>query len=150
MIVGIGFDVVEVERIRAVLERHGDRFLRRIYAEGEIANPRGSHDQYWAARFAAKEAAFKALGTGWARGIRWVDVEVRNRPSGQPMLFFRGDALTRARLLGATHVHVTISHTAQLAAAHVLLERRALDEPEQEAGPAVVGARPDEGGRENV
>ncbi|MEZ4654416.1 MAG: holo-ACP synthase [Candidatus Eisenbacteria bacterium] len=93
---GIGIDVIEVARIGAVLDRHGERFLRRIYTPGEQAAVHGVPAQYWAARFAVKEAAFKALGTGWARGVRWVDVEVSNLATGQPVLSFHGDAERRA------------------------------------------------------
>lgn len=97
MVVGIGIDIIEVARVRGVFERHGDRFLRRIYAPAEIQAERGNRDQYLAARFAAKEAAFKALGTGWSQGVRWADVEVRNLPSGQPVLhLFGGIAFARA------------------------------------------------------
>ena len=124
MIVGVGIDVIEVARIRAVWERHGDRFLRRIYTEDEQAAVHGVREQYLAARFAVKEAAFKALGTGWARGVRWIDVEVSNLASGQPVLSFRGHAERRMRELGATHVHVSISHTAAYAVAQVVLEQR--------------------------
>lgn len=124
MVVGIGIDIIEVARVRGVFERHGDRFLRRIYAPAEIEAERGNRDQYLAARFAAKEAAFKALGTGWSQGVRWADVEVRNLPSGQPVLHLFGGALQRAWDLGATHSHISITHTAEYAAAQVVLERR--------------------------
>ena len=123
MIVGIGIDVIEVARIRGVLERHGDRFLRRVYTEREQESVHGVREQFLAARFAVKEAAFKALGTGWAKGVRWVDVEVTNLASGQPVLSFRGDAERRLRELGANRVHVSISHTESYAVGQVLLER---------------------------
>jgi holo-[acyl-carrier protein] synthase len=105
------------------MERHGARFLRRIYTEAEQDAVHGVAEQYWAARFAAKEAAFKALGTGWARGVRWVDVEVGNLPSGQPVLSFHGDAARRAQELAANRAHISISHTARYAVAQVILER---------------------------
>ena len=127
MIRGIGIDIIEVERVRSVAERHGDRFLRRIYTQTEIDSIHGTREQYLAARFAAKEAAFKALGTGWSRGVRWVDVEIDNLPSGQPTLTLSGEALSRARELGAERFHISISHTAEYAAAQVVLEGR--DEP---------------------
>ncbi|MEZ4649208.1 MAG: holo-ACP synthase [Candidatus Eisenbacteria bacterium] len=123
MIVGIGIDIIEVSRVRGVLERHGDRFLRRIYSPEEIENVRGNRDQYLAARFAAKEAAFKALGTGWNQGVRWVDVRVENLASGQPVVHLSAGALARAEELGATHSHISITHTAEYAAAQVILER---------------------------
>ena len=121
MISGIGIDIIEVGRVRDVVERHGDRFLRRIYSEAEIAGIHGNREQYLAARFAAKEAAFKALGTGW-RGVRWVEVEVENLPSGQPILKLSGEARRRADDLGATRYHVSLTHTAEYAAAQVVLE----------------------------
>ena len=124
MIVGIGIDIIEVSRVRGVLERHGDRFLRRIYSPEEIESVRGNRDQYLAARFAAKEAAFKALGTGWNQGVRWVDVQVENLASGQPVVHLSGGALTRAQELGATHSHISITHTAEYAAAQVILARQ--------------------------
>lgn len=124
MIVGIGIDIIEVARVRGVRDRHGDRFLRRIYAPEEIESIRGNPDQYYAARFAVKEAIFKALGTGWNQGVRWVDVRVENLPSGRPVVHLAGGALLRARELGATHTHVSITHTAEYAAAQAILERR--------------------------
>jgi holo-[acyl-carrier protein] synthase len=123
VIVGVGIDVIEIARIRDVLERHGDRFLRRIYTERERESIHGVREQYLAARFAVKEAAFKALGTGWAKGVRWVDVEVTNLSSGQPVLSFRGDAEHRMHALGANRVHVSISHTESYAVGQVMLER---------------------------
>lgn len=122
MIVGIGIDLIEVSRVARTAERHGDRFLRRIYHPNEIEQNRGDRMQYLAARFAVKEALFKALGTGWARGIRWVDVEVQNLASGQPVLILHGEAAEEARRLGADRSHVTITHTSGHAAAVVILE----------------------------
>ena len=124
MICGIGIDIIEVERIRNVHDRHGQRFLKRIYSAAEIESVHGTPGQYWASRFAAKEAAFKALGTGWNQGVRWVDVEVSNLPSGQPVLHLSGQAKTRADELGADTYHLSITHTAAYAAAQVVLERR--------------------------
>jgi holo-[acyl-carrier protein] synthase len=122
VIVGIGIDLIEVSRVARTAERHGDRFLRRIYHPNEIEQNRGDRMQYLAARFAVKEALFKALGTGWARGIRWVDVEVQNLASGQPVLILHGEAAEEARRLGADRSHVTITHTSGHAAAVVILE----------------------------
>ncbi len=122
MIVGIGIDLIEVSRVARTAERHGDRFLRRIYHPNEIEQNRGDRMQYLAARFAVKEALFKALGTGWARGIRWVDAEVQNLASGQPILRLHGEAAEQARRLGADRSHVTITHTSDHAAAVVILE----------------------------
>ena len=122
MVCGIGIDMVAVDRVKKVAERHGSRFLRRIFTPLEIEKIHGNRDQYLAARFAAKEAAFKALGTGWGGGVRWVDVEVDNLSSGQPVLRLSGAARERAALLGVTAIHLTISHTAEYALAQVLFE----------------------------
>ncbi len=122
MVVGLGIDLIEVERVGRTVERHGDRFMRRIFHPRELEQSRGDRVQYLAARFAVKEAAFKALGTGWAAGVRWVDVEVQNLASGQPVLLLHGAAAERARGLGAERMHVTITHTAGHAAAVVILE----------------------------
>lgn len=129
MIVGIGIDIIEVARVSGVRARHGDRFLRRIYSPEEIETIRGNAEQYFAARFAAKEAMFKALGTGWNQGVRWVDVWVANLDSGQPIVHIAGGALARALELGATHSYISITHTAEYAAAQVILERRDEDLP---------------------
>lgn len=123
MICGIGVDIIEVERVRSAIERHGERFLHRIYSAEELAAVHGRRDQYLAARFAAKEAAFKALGTGWTSGVRWVDVEALNLPSGQPILRLSGGARDRALVLGADEYHISITHTAEHALAQVILER---------------------------
>lgn len=122
MIQGIGVDLVEVSRVSGVIDRHGERFLRRIYTPMELEKVHGTRAQYLAARFAAKEAAFKALGTGWGAGVRWVDVEVDNLPSGQPILNLHGRARERAEALGADRYHISISHTAEYALAQVILE----------------------------
>lgn len=125
MIVGIGVDLVEVDRVGRSADRFGDRFLRRIYHPRELEQTRGDRVQYLASRFAVKEALFKALGTGWSRGIRWIDVEVRNLPSGQPVLALHGEAARRAEEIGADRSHVSITHTAGHAAAVVILESTA-------------------------
>lgn len=132
MIVGIGIDLIEVARVARSAEKHGDRFLRRIYHPGEIEQNRGDRTQYLAARFAVKEATFKALGTGWARGIRWIDVEVQNLASGQPILLLHGEAAEQARRLGADRSHVTITHTSGHAAAVVILEGTGEGQPRGE------------------
>src|SRR5437773_5640453 len=107
MIIGLGVDIVQNERIRHSLERFGPRFLNRIYTETEIGYCNGCADPaiHFAARFAAKEAAFKALGTGWAAGVKWKDVEVRRLASGKPELVLYGEALERATALGSTQFH---------------------------------------------
>ena len=125
MIVGSGVDIAEVERIRDAAERYGARFLERVFTKGEIAyverRKSGRYERY-AARFAAKEAGMKAIGTGWRRGVRWVDFEVTNLPSGKPTLLLHGAAARFAERLGAKNVVVSLTHTATEALAWVILE----------------------------
>ena len=124
MIVGTGIDIAEVPRIAQAIERYGDRFLCRIFTEGEIqyCESKANRSERYAARFAAKEAAMKALGTGWNHGVRWRDVEVRREPGGRPTVAFHGKAAEFADRLGARHVALSLSHTAEQAIAHVILE----------------------------
>ncbi|HLM79919.1 MAG TPA: holo-ACP synthase [Terriglobales bacterium] len=124
MIVGTGVDIAEVPRIRQSIERFGDRFLRRIFTEGEISycERRARRCESYAARFAAKEAAMKALGTGWSRGVRWRDIEVV-RPKGQrPTIQFHGEAGAIAAKLGTKNIALSLTHTSEEALAHVILE----------------------------
>ncbi len=124
MIVGTGIDIVEVPRVAAAIERFGQRFLERIYTEGEIryCESKANRVERYAARFAAKEAAMKALGTGWNRGVRWRDIEVRRQPGGRPTLVFSGKAAEFAAGLGATNTAISLTHTASEAVAQVILE----------------------------
>ena len=124
MIIGIGIDVIQNERIAHSLERFGDRFLNRIFTEGETAYCKGCArpEIHYAARWAAKEAAFKALGTGWAAGVKWKDVDVHRLPSGQPELHLHGEALNRATALGAGRFFVSLTHDRTVSAAVVILE----------------------------
>ena len=124
MIVGIGVDVVEIYRIRKILETQGTRFTNRVFTEEEQAYCAAHRDPapHYAARFAAKEAAMKALGTGWAEGIRWRDVEILPGAGGKPELVLHGQAAERARELRAVKHHVTITHSGLLAVAQVILE----------------------------
>jgi holo-[acyl-carrier protein] synthase len=124
MITGIGIDVVQNERIRDSLQRFGDRFLNRIYTEREIEYCKkcAQPDIHYAARFAAKEAAFKALGTGWAAGVKWKDVEVVRLPSGKPELHLHGEALAHATSAGATRFLVSLTHDQLVSCAVVILE----------------------------
>ncbi len=124
MIVGIGIDVAEVDRVRQAIERHGRRFLERIYCASEIAYVEKKANRYerYAARFAAKEAGMKAIGTGWRRGVRWRDFEVANLPSGRPTLTFHGVAATVAESLGVRNIALSITHTAREGSAIVILE----------------------------
>ena len=124
MIVGTGVDIAEVLRIRESIERFGERFLHRVFTDGEIkyCERKASRFESYAARFAAKEAAFKALGTGWAAGVKWVDVEVERLPSGKPELHLHGEALVRATSMGATRFHVSLTHDQLVSCAVVVLE----------------------------
>jgi holo-[acyl-carrier protein] synthase len=125
MIVGIGIDLVEIARIKAVYERHRERFVRRLLTDGEREYVLAHADPgpRMAGRWAAKEAALKALGTGLAEGIRWRDVEILPDERGKPCLTLHGEAAERARALGAAALHVTITHANDLAMAQVILER---------------------------
>ncbi len=124
MIVGIGLDLAEVGRIRAAIERHGRRFVERIYTPAEIAYAERKANRYerYAARFAAKEAGMKAIGTGWRRGVRWHDFEVLNLPSGRPTLRFHGVAAKVAEELGVRNTVLSLTHTADQGIAIVILE----------------------------
>ena len=124
MIVGTGIDIVEVPRVAQAIERFGDRFLQRIFTAGEIEYCRSKRNaaERFAARFAAKEAALKAIGTGWKKGVAWTDVEVRREPGGRPTIHFSGGAAKHASALGTKRVSLSLSHTAELATAQVILE----------------------------
>lgn len=124
MIVGMGVDIAETARIAQALRRHGERFSKRLYTAGEIAycEQFKNRAERYAARFAAKEAAFKALGTGWGDGVRWLDVEVTHQPSGKPELLLTGRAQEIARTLGVTRTAVSLSHSGRYVVAQVIFE----------------------------
>ena len=124
MIVGTGIDIAEVRRIQESMQRFGDRFLRRVFTEAEIryCDSKANRAERYAARFAAKEAAMKALGTGWSQGVRWRDLEVTRQPGGRPTLAFHGKAAEFAARLGTKHVALSLSHTSEQAIAQVILE----------------------------
>ena len=124
MITGIGIDVVQNDRIRQSIERFGERFLNRIFtaAEIEYCKQSGTSEIHYAARFAAKEAAFKALATGWAEGVTWKDVEVVRLASGKPELHLHGEALSRATSAGAKRFHVSLTHDQLVSCAVVIFE----------------------------
>jgi holo-[acyl-carrier protein] synthase len=124
VIVGTGIDIAEVPRIAQAIKRHGERFLRRVFTEGEIGycESKANRIERYAARFAAKEAAMKALGTGWNHGVRWRDIEVRRAPGGRPTIVFHGEAAQFAAKLRANHVALSLSHTTEQAIAQVILE----------------------------
>ncbi len=121
-IIGTGVDATDIARIAATIARYGDRFVHRVFTAGEIAYCRRKRDSVasFAARFAAKEAAMKALGTGHSRGVFWTGIEVV-RLQGPPNLAFHGGAATRFLALGASGSLLTITHSDHLAIAHVLL-----------------------------
>lgn len=124
MIVGHGVDIVPVERIARSLEKFGDRFLQRCFTDGERTYAMSSKTPsvHLAARFAAKEAALKALGTGWRSGISWTDVEVVRLPSGAPRLRLHNEAARIAAELGAAKWWLSLSHTKTDAIASVIAE----------------------------
>ena len=124
MVLGVGIDVIQNERIRQSLGKFGTRFINRIYTEIETGYCNNCADPgiHFAARFAAKEAAFKALGTGWAAGVKWKDIEVQRLASGKPELHLYGEALAHATSLGATRFHVSLTHDQLVSCAVVLLE----------------------------
>ena len=115
-------DATEIERIADVIERYGDHFVRRVFTDGEIAYCRGKRDfaASFAARFAAKEAAMKALGTGFSRGVYWKGIEVV-RHHGPPRLQFHEGAAARFAKIGGTSSLLTLTHSRELAIAHVML-----------------------------
>lgn len=124
MIRGLGIDLVAVSRIEEAARRHGERFLKRIFTESEVSycarHPEPA--RHWAARFAAKEAGMKALGTGWSSGVTFKSIEVINLGSGQPTLVLHGASAERAKAMGATATHVTITHDGGFAMACVVLD----------------------------
>jgi holo-[acyl-carrier protein] synthase len=121
-IIGLGLDATDIDRIADTIERYGDRFLKRIFTDGEIAycTRRRVPAIHFAGRFAAKEAAMKALGTGHSRGVLWRDVEVVRR-GGPPHLLFHGGAARRLAEMGGRTTLLTITHSDDLALAQVLV-----------------------------
>jgi holo-[acyl-carrier protein] synthase len=124
MIVGTGIDMVKVERVAEVIARYGDRFLKRIFTADEIryCDSKANRVERYAARFAAKEAAMKAIGTGWRHGVRWKDFEVRRQAGSRPTLEMAGKAAEFAARLGVTRASLSLSHTTSDAIAQVILE----------------------------
>ncbi len=121
-VIGHGVDLVEVRRIGRMVEEHGERFLARVFTEAEraYAERRQGRFEHLAARFAAKEAAFKALGTGWTRGVAWTDVGVARTPDGVPTLALEGRAGAIAREIGVASWQLSLTHAGGLAMASVL------------------------------
>jgi holo-[acyl-carrier protein] synthase len=124
MILGTGIDLAEVPRIAAAIERFGERFLHRIFTADEVryCDSKANRAERYAGRFAAKEAALKAIGTGWGRGVSWTEVEVRRAPGGRPTITFHGRAAEIAAKLGVKHVALSITHSKEHAIAQVILE----------------------------
>jgi len=124
VIVGLGLDIAEVDRMRAAIERHGEAFLRRLFTPDEITYCESHRNRFerYAGRFAAKEAAMKALGTGWRRGVRWVDIEVKRLPGGKPTLELRGVAGDFALRLGVKNISLTVTHSGNTVVAQVIFE----------------------------
>lgn len=125
-IIGLGFDATDIPRVADMLERYGERFLRRVFTDGEIAycTRRRNPAPHLAGRFAAKEAAMKALGTGHSRGVLWKDIEVF-RQGGPPQLRLHGGAARRAEHMGVLRSLLTITHSEALAMAQVILQGNA-------------------------
>jgi holo-[acyl-carrier protein] synthase len=124
MIVGIGLDVAEINRIELAIERHGEAFKKRVYTDAERAYCESHKTSFerFAGRFAAKEAGMKALGTGWRRGVTWHDFEVVREPSGKPTLRLTGVAAELAKKAGVKNILLTITHSGNLALAQVIFE----------------------------
>lgn len=124
MVLGTGIDIVEVPRLAQSIARFGERFLNRVFTPGEIryCQSKANATERFAARFAAKEAGMKAIGTGMRGGVTWHDFEVSREPGGRPTLLLRGKAAAVALTLGARRTHLSVSHTEQYAVAYVLLE----------------------------
>jgi holo-[acyl-carrier protein] synthase len=147
MIVGIGLDVVEIARIRRLMERWRERFLHRVFTEEELAYALRRHDpaEHLAARFAAKEATLKALGTGLSMGVRWREMEVR-RPRGErPTLALSGRTAALGQSRGVHRLHLSLTHDAGLAMAQVLAEGDtppALPPPRDARSPGAPEGRP--------
>jgi holo-[acyl-carrier protein] synthase len=124
MIVGTGIDIAEVPRIAEAIAKYGTRFIQRIFTPVEIAycDAKANRIERYAARFAAKEAGMKALGTGWNHGVRWCDIEVTRKPGSRPTLAFHGKAAEFANKLGTRNVSLSLTHTVEQAMAFVILE----------------------------
>jgi holo-[acyl-carrier protein] synthase len=124
MILGLGTDLIEIRRVQETIDQFGERFMNRIFTEEEIAYcRRKKHSgESFAARFAAKEAGAKALGTGIGLGVRWKEIEVRRLPGQRPTLHFTGRAAERARSMGVRNVQLSLTHSGEVAMAVVSVE----------------------------
>jgi holo-[acyl-carrier protein] synthase len=124
MIIGIGIDIVNVGEVQDNIDKQRDKYLARVFTSGEIDYAKSGADPYqrFAARVAAKEAAMKALRTGWSDEVDWQNIEVANQQTGEPVIILHGGAKKRATELGVKKVWVTLTHTPEIAVAEVLLE----------------------------
>ncbi len=124
MIQGIGIDIIEIERIKEAINKGGERFVRRVFTNLEInyCNKKRLKYQHFAVRFAAKEAVFKALGTGWQKGVRWVDVEIVNDKLGKPMINLFGKTKELAEKMKIKRIYISLSHSANYAIAQIIFE----------------------------
>lgn len=124
-ILGIGVDIIEIERIAELRQRHGERFRDILFLpeEAEYCLKRAKPDECFAARFAAKEAVMKALGTGWAEGVAFTGIEVVRLEGGKPEIRLHGSTADKARQLGAGKIHLSLSHSMKTAIAQVIIEK---------------------------
>jgi holo-[acyl-carrier protein] synthase len=124
VIVGLGVDIAEIDRIEAAIKRHGQPFINRVFTPTESAYCERFRNRFerYAGRFAAKEAAMKALGTGWTRGVRWVDIEVTRLPGGRPTLTLHGATQQIAQRLGVQQISLSITHSGNIAFAEAIFE----------------------------
>ncbi|MBX7180724.1 MAG: holo-ACP synthase [Bacteroidia bacterium] len=124
MILGTGIDMIEVERVKSLVDK-GEITQQRFFHSGEITycNSQKNYAESFAARFAAKEALFKALGTGWREGMAWHEIEIRLDELGKPHLFLHGETLKKAESMGVQKTHVSLSHIKETAIAMVVLEK---------------------------
>lgn len=124
MIIGTGIDIVEIARFRKIFAGSGERFLNRVFTpeEQKFCLARKDPIPHFAARFAAKEAVFKALGTGWAKGVTWLDVEIQRREESFPVVLLQGTAQEIAASKGTGRIHISLTHTDNWAAATAILE----------------------------
>jgi holo-[acyl-carrier protein] synthase len=127
VIVGLGVDIAEVDRVEAAIRRHGNAFLKRVFTPEEIAYCERHKNKFerYAGRLAAKEATMKALGTGWRRGVRWLDIEVTRNSAGKPLVELSGRAREIAGQLGVKHISLSITHNTHTALAEVIFENEA-------------------------
>jgi len=124
MIIGLGIDLCRIDRVQQFIERYGDRFLRRCFTPAEITHIQRykNNAENYAGAIAVKEAASKALGTGWRRGVHWKNFEVAHLPSGKPTLRVHGKAAQLAAQMGVANINISITHDAGVSAAVVIFE----------------------------